>query len=126
MFVGHDWMATLRTFATKRLNPKQDDKAGEAWLHGCFSHMLYRRSSRAGRIDFRLVSSPEPSRLFNIGAAARAWHRNVVARRFRNTRPGAIVGAVAYCAGSSVARLLKGMARAQTFRRTRALPSNPS
>ena len=25
------------------ISPKHDDAAGEAWLHGCFTYMLYRR-----------------------------------------------------------------------------------
>jgi len=25
------------------VSPKHDDAAGEAWLHGCFTYMLYRR-----------------------------------------------------------------------------------
>jgi len=25
------------------VEPKHDDAAGEAWLHGCFTYMLYRR-----------------------------------------------------------------------------------
>jgi len=30
------------------IEPKHDDAAGEAWLHGRFSYMLYRRSPEAG------------------------------------------------------------------------------
>ena len=29
------------------LTPKHDDVAGEAWLHGLFTYMLYRRVSKA-------------------------------------------------------------------------------
>ena len=29
------------------INPKHDDVAGEAWLHGRFSYMLYRRTQEA-------------------------------------------------------------------------------
>ena len=25
------------------ISPKHDDAAGEAWMHGCFTYMLYRR-----------------------------------------------------------------------------------
>jgi hypothetical protein len=34
------------------IDPKHDDAAGETWLHGRFSYMLYRRPRRV---------SPEPS-----------------------------------------------------------------
>jgi hypothetical protein len=30
------------------IDVRHDDAAGEAWLHGCFSYMLYRRSPTAG------------------------------------------------------------------------------
>ena len=29
------------------IDPKHDDAAGEAWLHGRFSYMLYRRPSES-------------------------------------------------------------------------------
>ena len=29
------------------ITPKHDDAAGEAWLHGCFTYMLYRRPPKA-------------------------------------------------------------------------------
>jgi hypothetical protein len=29
------------------IDTRHDDAAGEAWLHGCFSYMLYRRSSKS-------------------------------------------------------------------------------
>lgn len=28
------------------IDPKHDEAAGEAWLHGCFSYMLYRRPEK--------------------------------------------------------------------------------
>jgi len=31
------------------IDTRHDDAAGEAWLHGGFSYMLYRRESAAGR-----------------------------------------------------------------------------
>jgi hypothetical protein len=30
------------------IDPKHDDAAGQAWLHGRFSYMLYRRSRQPG------------------------------------------------------------------------------
>lgn len=33
------------------IDPKRDDTAGEAWLHGRFSYMLYRRPPASGEQD---------------------------------------------------------------------------
>lgn len=33
---------------TESISPKHDDAAGEAWLHGLFTYLLYRRPGESG------------------------------------------------------------------------------
>ena len=41
------------------ISPKHDEAAGEAWLHGRFTYMLYRRTAGAIRLERRTGSGRE-------------------------------------------------------------------
>jgi len=49
---------------TESIDVRHDDAVGEAWLHGRFSYMLYRRGTRTATLRL-------PARLGSCGAAAR-------------------------------------------------------